>query len=161
MNACLLTIDVQCGFINDSTEHIPKRVEALQNEYQYIYVTRFFNKKDSLYRKLIKWDRFDRHSDDFHLAFRPLARATIFDKSIYSCVNKSFLEALNENHIGEVDICGIDTDICVTKCAVDLFEAGITPRVLGPYCASHAGVDAHRFALMTLERFIGSEQVIK
>ena len=160
MSECLLIVDVQVGFINDATKHIPMLVEELQKKYRYVYVTRFYNKENSFYRKLIKWNRFDKGSDDFKLAFKPATDAVIIDKSIYSCVSPSFLQDLNGNKIDDVDVCGIDTDICVTKCAVDLFEAGIVPRVLSSYCGSHAGQEAHIQALGTLKRFIGRDQVI-
>lgn len=160
MAECLLIIDVQVGFINKFTAHIPKLVEELQNNYKYVYATRFYNKKDSLYRKLIKWNRFDKGSKDFQLAFTPSENAVIIDKSIYSCVNPAFLQEINGKDINEIDICGIDTDICVTKNAVDLFENGIVPFVLAKYCASHAGEVAHTNALRTLNRFIGRAQVI-
>lgn len=160
MAKCLLIVDVQKGFINESTAHIPKLVEQIQNRYDLLYATKFFNKKNSFYRSLIKWSRFDIRSDDFKLAFSPLSHVKIIDKSIYTCVNEVFLRQLTDNNIDEVHICGIDTDICVTKCAVDLFEAGIVPKVLANFCASHAGNDAHLNALKTLERFIGRDQVI-
>ena len=161
MKNCLLIVDVQKGFINGSTSHIPGLVEELQKEYSYIYATRFFNKPGSFYRTLIKWERFDRDSEDFDLAFVPLDQTQLIDKCIYTCVNKSFLDELKKNSITEVHICGIDTDICVTKCAVDLFESGVEPKVLANYCASHAGVEAHKFALTTLARFIGKGQIIR
>lgn len=161
MKKSILIVDVQCGFINDATSHIPELVESIQSQYEKTYVTRFFNKKNSFFRTLIKWNRFDKNSDDYHLAFKLLPRAVVINKDTYSCVNSAFVKELNKNHIEEIDVCGIDTDICVTKCAVDLFEAGIVPRVLGQYCASHAGFDAHKQALNTLERFIGRGQVIR
>lgn len=158
---CLLIVDVQAGFINDATKHIPILVEELQKKYRYVYVTRFYNEENSFYRKLIKWDRFDKGSHDFQLAFKPVRDAVIIDKSLYSCVNASFLQDLRRNKIEDIDVCGVDTDICVTKCAVDLFEAGIIPRVLGDYCGSYAGQEVHIHALGTLERFIGEDQVVK
>jgi len=160
MSKCLLITDVQVGFINADTAHIPKLVEALQSEYNIVYATRFYNKEGSFYRKLIKWECFSKDSADFPLAFVPSRNVTLIDKSIYSCVNDDFLQELNKKGIDEVDICGIDTDICVTKCAVDLFENGVIPFVLAKYCASHAGEEAHRYALKTLGRFIGRGQVI-
>jgi nicotinamidase-related amidase len=160
MSKCLLIVDVQVGFINEETAQIPQLVEALQSEYECVYATRFYNTEDSFYRKLIKWDRFGKDSADFPLAFAPSRNVTLIDKNIYSCVNDEFLNELNKKRIDVVDVCGIDTDICVTKCAVDLFENGIIPFVLAKYCASHAGEDAHRYALKTLGRFIGRGQVI-
>ncbi len=38
----LLIIDVQKGFINEWTRHIPARVESLQSEFDRLWVTRFF-----------------------------------------------------------------------------------------------------------------------
>lgn len=160
MKNCIIIVDVQQGFINNATKHIPKLVENLQNEYKHIYITRFFNRQNSLYRKLIKWHKFDKNSDSFQLAFEPAKQAIIIDKDIYSCVNPEFIQELNAKKIKKVDVCGIDTDICVTKCCVDLFEAGIIPRVLANYCASNAGLKEHNFALKTLSRFIGKNQVI-
>ena len=43
MNSCLLIIDVQKGFINKHTKHIPKLVEDEQNKYENVYITQFFN----------------------------------------------------------------------------------------------------------------------
>ena len=71
-----------------------------------------------------------------------------------------FLQLLKENDINAVDICGIDTDICVTKCAVDLFERDITPYVLKDYCATHADADIQESALIILARYIGKSQII-
>ncbi len=160
MNNCIIIVDVQQGFINNYTKHIPKLVENLQNEYNHIYITRFFNKKNSLYRKLFQWHEFDKNSTAFQLAFEPAKKAIIIDKDIYSCVNPEFIQNLNAKKIKKADVCGIDTDICVTKCAVDLFEAGIVPRVLANFCASSTGLKEHNFALKTLDRFIGKSQVI-
>lgn len=160
MSECLLIVDVQVGFINEFTVHIPKLVEKLQNNYKYVYITKFFNKKNSFYRKLIKWERFDIESEDFQLAFNPVKHAIILNKSIYSCVNEDFIQDLNNKNITEIDICGIDTDICVTKCAVDLFEQNIIPFVLADYCGNNAGIEANMTAFNTLNRFIGKSQVV-
>jgi len=160
MKKCLLIVDVQKGFLNGSTSHIPSLVEELQKGYSYVYATRFFNKSGSFYRTLIKWDKFDKNSEEFDLAFAPLKKTKIIDKCIYTCVDKSFLDDLKKNDVDKVHICGIDTDICVTKCAVDLFENNIKPIVLAKYCASHAGVEFHEFALKILARFIGKGQII-
>jgi len=161
MKKCLLIIDVQVGFINNFTKHIPTKVEKLQYEYKYVYITRFYNKEKSFYRKLLKWNRFSKDSDDFELAFKPKTNSKIIDKSIYSCINEDFLKELKKFNIDEIDICGIDTDICVTKCSVDLFENNIIPKVLANYCASHAGIENHLSALKILKRYIGKEQIIQ
>lgn len=155
----LLIVDVQKGFICDKTKHIPSLVEKLQYEYKHVFATRFINPIDSQYRKLIHWSKFTPGSEEIDLAFTPKEGVNIIDKYIYTCVTDTFLTYLETNSIKEVIICGIDTDICVTKCAVDLFEKGYTPIVLKDYCASHAQDDVQEAALIILSRYIGREQV--
>lgn len=161
MSNCLLIVDVQQGFVNAHSAHVPERVACLQHEYARVYATRFFNPPASLHRRLIGWQRMAHGSDEWALAFAPRVDCLIIDKCIYTCVSPGFVAELRGNGIDRVDICGIDTDICVTKCAVDLFEHGIVPRVLANACGSHAGSDAHERGLQVLERFIGRRQVVR
>lgn len=156
----LLIIDVQNGFINDATRHIPERVQALAESYPRVMVTRFSNPEGSNYRRLMGWTRFAPGTDDTQLAFAPPTGATIIDKTHYGCVTDGFLASLAADGITSVHLCGIATDNCVLKCAVDLFEAGLTPVVLADYCASHGGAEVHRCGLTVLRRMIGEAQVI-
>lgn len=160
MKKALLIVDVQNGFVNDKTKHIPLSVEKLQYSYDLVIATRFVNLPDSPYRRLIKWNHLSPGTDEIELAFKPKEDVIILDKYIYSCINDSFVNMLEENEVDAVDICGIDTDICVTKCAVDLFERNITPYVLKDYCATHAEADVQDVALIILARYIGSSQII-
>lgn len=160
MKKCLLIVDVQKGFVNESTEHIPKLVEKLQYDYEYVVASKFINQENSPYRRFIKWNKFGVGTEDIDLAFELKADSVVVEKFIYTCIDESFVNYLMDNNITQVDICGIDTDICVTKCAVDLFELGIDARVIANHCASHAGMKAHENALRTLERFIGKGQLM-
>lgn len=160
MPKALLIVDVQNGFVNEKTKHIPALVEKLQYNYDLVIATRFINLPDSPYRRLIKWNHLSPDSDEIELAFKPKEGVVFIDKHIYSCIDEPFLRLLEENGIDAVDICGIDTDICVTKCAVDLFERNITPYVLRDYCATHADADIQEAALVILARYIGKSQII-
>lgn len=157
---CLLIIDVQQGFINDWTAHIPARVEALQKDFGQIVAARFYNPEGSPFRRLIGWQRFAPGSQDTAFAYRPRSDAMIIDKPTYTCVTPEFLEGLQRTGRTRVHLCGIATDNCVLKTAVDLFEAGITPIVLADACASHGGPDCHEAGLLLLRRFIGEPQVV-
>ncbi len=159
-SAPLLIIDVQNGFINDATRHIPGRVQALAESYPRVMVTRFSNPEGSNYRRLMGWTRLKPGTDDTALAFTPPGGTTVIDKTIYSCVSPEFLASLAADGIDTVHICGIATDNCVLKCAVDLFEAGLKPVVLTDYCASHGGEEVHQCGLTLLRRLIGEAQVI-
>lgn len=159
-NRILLIVDVQNGFINEKTKHIPALVEKLQYDYDIVIATRFINMPDSPFRRLIKWEHLSPKTEEIELAFKPKEGTIIIDKYIYSCIDGQFMLLLKENGIDTIDICGIDTDICVTKCAVDLFEQNITPYVLKDYCATHAGADIQEAALVILARYIGKTQII-
>lgn len=156
----LLIVDVQKGFINEKTQHIPEIVEHIQYGYKNVFVTRFVNLPGSFYRTLIGWDSFSPGSEDTDFAFELRPDAIILNKAVYTCVTPWFLSMLHDMEIEAVDICGIDTDICVTKCAVDLFEAGIVPFVLKDFCATHAEEDLQEPALKILARYIGEGQII-
>lgn len=160
MSQALLIVDVQSGFVNEKTKRIPMLVEKLQYDYDLVIATRFINLPNSPYRKLIKWNHLSPETNEIELAFKPKDGVVIIDKYIYSCIDERFMLLLKENGIDAVDICGIDTDICVTKCAVDLFERNITPYVLKDYCATHADADIQEAALVILARYIGKSQII-
>lgn len=156
----LVIIDVQKGFINEWTAHLPAAVEALQREYAHLVVTRFINPQGSAHRRLIGWSRFGPGSDDTELAFAPGPGAWVFDKATYTCLTSALAARLDQWGAETVDLCGIATENCVLKTAVDLFEAGRVPRVLSRYCASHGGADCHAAGLLVLRRFIGERQVV-
>lgn len=58
MTIPLLVVDVQTGFINDFTHHIPQRVVRLieQKTYSPVLFTRFINSLEGPYTRLLKWD---------------------------------------------------------------------------------------------------------
>ncbi len=157
---CLLIVDVQKGFINSATEHIPARIQALQSDYGIVFASRFLNPPGSMHRRLIGWDRFAPGSEDAELAFAPRPDARIFDKTTYTSLTADLLSMLAREGLGKVHLCGIATDGCVLKSAVDLFEASIEPVVLADACASHGGADCHEAGLKLLRRFIGEGQVV-
>lgn len=158
--AALLIVDVQKGFLNDWTADVPARVEALQQEYEKVFVTRFSNLEGSNYRKLIGWHSCAPATKDTELAFTPRDDAVIIDKAVYTCVTAGFLARLKGMGVDTVHLGGIATDNCVLKCAVDLFEAGLRPVVLADFCASHGGPECHDCGLRLLRRLIGEKQVV-
>ena len=158
--SCLIIIDVQKGFVNQWTGHIPARVEDRQGEFGRVIVTRFVNPPGSPHRRFLGWTRFAAGSADAELAFQPREGARIIDKSTYTCASSDFITELKQNRVERVHLCGIATDNCVLKSAVDLFEAGLEPLVLAADCASHGGPECHATGLLLLARLIGVERVI-
>jgi nicotinamidase-related amidase len=155
----LIIIDVQRGFINPATAHVPARVDALQDRYGTVIVTRFVNPEGSAHRRLIGWHRFAPGSADTALAFTPRRDARIAEKHGYSCLTAEVRAVLDAGGAGEVHLCGIATDNCVLASAIALFEGGYTPVVLADACSSHAGAEYHDWGLRILRRLIGAAQV--
>ena len=156
----LMIVDVQQGFITPDTAAIPARVEALQADFEHVYVTRFENPPGSPYRRLLDWKAFTPGTADTELAFTPRPGARVLTKSVYSAVDGELLDELAFLSAGTVHLCGIATDNCVLKTAADLFEAGLRPVVLTDACASHGGAEAHDAGLAVLRRLIGAAQVL-
>jgi nicotinamidase-related amidase len=93
----------------------------------------------------------------------PLAqRATaVLDKTIYSLFSNEGSELVQRHGWTDLYICGIATESCVLKTAVDAFERDLTPWLLEDASASHAGSDVHDAGILVASRFIGIDQIIK
>ena len=162
MPQAIIIVDVQNGFLNPVTAHIPSVIKNLLDHvpFEHRIFTQFYNPPGSPFEKLLKWTRL---RDDHEVAIADLLLAyptVVFRKTIYTCLNQEFLEYARAHDIQQFYLAGIDTDSCVLKCAVDLFEFGFTPIVLADCCMSHGGINAHEAALSILPRYIGKDQVI-
>lgn len=164
----LLVVDVQNGFTNERSEHVVAPVASFVrhwlSEGRPVIATRFINTDDSQWERLIHWSRL-KTSPEIDLrpeilrAIEANPHARVIDKYTYTSLTEEVQDLLKELGTQRVVICGIDTDSCVLKSAIDLFEAGLTPIVLSDLCASHAGDEVHNAGLMLAGRFIGSDQI--
>ncbi len=166
----LLVVDIQNGFVNDNSEVVLEPIAGLVGEWHErdwpIYATRFHNVPGGQWERLIGWKRLQSPpEDELHPSLSQLLLASdqVVDKASYTSLTGRFLSDLKERDWETVAICGIATDGCVLKTAVDLFEfqdRPIRPVVLKDACASHAGPAVHEAGLLLAARFIGSAQVI-
>lgn len=85
----------------------------------------------------------------------------MIDKTIYSVFTDDGANVLAEGGFTDLVFCGLDTDTCVLKSAVDAFERDYTPWLLRDACASHSDPSYHRSALTLAGRFIGVNQIIR
>ena len=162
MNFCLFIIDIQNGFITRNTSHIPQRVKSLleQNIFEYVIFTRFINTFNSPYVKYLNWhDLMSQFEQKIVDEIEPFSQV-IFDKTVYTACNKETLVFLSKNNIQKVFICGLDTDSCVLKTAVDFFENNIIPYVLEYYSASTGGDKFHQAGLLVLSQMIGINNIV-
>ena len=160
MNRLLLVIDVQSNFINEYTEDLIEKINDLIDSKQFDYVafTQYKNALDGLFcRELGYLGCIKSEDQKLMLDTRDFP---VFEKSIYTAYNLEFKNYLLENHIDQIYLCGIDTDACVFKTALDLFEGEYDGYVLENFCRSHIGEDAHNHAITTMRRLIGEKRVI-
>jgi nicotinamidase-related amidase len=159
----LLVVDVQLGFLNDFSRHIPERVARLIGcgSYDPILFTRFVNVEDGPYPKFLDWHGCSERPDiDIAPDLERFAREEmIFTKPGYAGVSDKLAAFLQEHKYEEVTIVGIDTDMCVLKIALDVFDLNIRPIVLIDCCASTAGLQSHLTGLAILARNIGAGQL--
>jgi len=162
---CLLVVDVQKGFINEYTGHILLPIEKLQYSYKYVIYSKFYTKDDSSnFVKLLNLKDFYKDTDNYQLAIKELTndeRYLSIDKTKYSCVDDFLGWWLLSRQIKEVHICGLETQACITKTALDLFDRDFTPIILSNLCASTESFKKHLEAIQTLKTLIGKKQVIE
>ncbi len=163
MKSCIFVVDVQNGFVTQSTEHVVKRIESLLNQsiFDFVVFTRFLNTLDSPWVKFLNWqDLISEQQRQLADCLQPFAKV-VFDKKAYSSINQETIAFLKQNTIDTVFVCGIDTDCCVMATAVDLFEQLIHPYVLAHYSASNGGQESHDAAIRVLSRLIGTNNVVQ
>lgn len=160
----LLVVDVQRGFVNEFTRHIPPRVARLVRARRYhpIYFTRFENPAGGPYRRFLGWHGCQKPPEtELAPEVAPLAAAErIFSKPGYAGLPEALAGVLRDAGAERVTVVGIDTDMCVLKVVMDLFDLAIEPLVLVDCCASTAGLQAHLAGLAVLSRNIGATRLL-
>lgn len=163
MSEPLLIVDVQSAFINEFTHHIPHRIMRLiqRKEYAPLLFTRFINDPDGPYQRFLDWHSCEGGSEiDIVPELQPFAQADhIFSKSGLCGMPDPLADYLLNQRIQQIFVVGIDTDMCVLKIAMDLFDLGIEPIVFTDCCASTAGLQAHLAGLAVLSRNIGATRL--
>ena len=163
MRRALLVVDVQRGFLNPYTEHLPGRVRRLieRGAHDPVLFTRFVNAAGGPYHRFLDWhDCAGPPATDLAPELtRWAVPDCVFTKLGYAGLPEALAERLRELEPEEVTVVGIDTDMCVLKVAMDVFDLGIKPVVLVDCCASTAGLQAHLAGLAVLARNIGADQL--
>ena len=166
MNKALIVIDAQKYFLNKWTE--PKVKPILNNiknylninlqKYSLIYFTIFMNDKNSPSWLISGWKDCTR-SPDIDL-FDELKNFTnknnVVYKNVLSAAKKpQIIEALKENKVQEVHLCGFDTDCCVLATDYDLFDLGLKPVILENLTWSTSKDKLHNAAIKMVNKNIG------
>jgi nicotinamidase-related amidase len=163
----LIAIDVQNGFVTQSSAHVVAPIAALiDNAHrtdQPVVVTRFINTPKSPFERFMGWDAMKVAPQiDLHPQIRQVLAPSdlLLAKSGYGAITPELAAYFADLGVQEVILCGIDTECCVLATAVQAFEHGLRPLVLTDLCASNGGQHAHDAGLTTLRRLVGPTQLL-
>lgn len=163
----LVVVDVQNGFVTKHSRHVVEPIAELVRRWQAdgrdVVFTRFLNRPGSPFERLIKWTKVtDSPETDIvdELAALSKAATAVVDKNMYTLFNEAGTALVEAYGWTDLYVCGIDTEVCVLKTAVDAFEHDITPWLIKDASASHSGLEAHEAGLLVARKFIGSGQII-
>jgi nicotinamidase-related amidase len=123
--------------------HLVREWQALGGP---VVFTRYFNTEGGPFDRIIGWHRMlGAPETDLAPEMIPLAAGeVVLDKTIYSLFTDEGTALVERNGWTDLVICGIATESCVCKTAVDAFERDITPWVVTDACASHRSGSARR-----------------
>lgn len=160
MKKLLLVIDAQNDFVNDLTRVTLKKIEELVKSKQFTTVafTKFINSNDNRFYKDINY-KGCLTEDGVSIAI-DTKDYKIFNKNAYTALTDEFRSYLKNENISQIYLCGFDTNACVLKTALDLFEGGYDFYVLKDYCMSSFSKEVHDDALTILNLLIGNKRVI-
>ena len=160
MNNLLLVLDLQKSFINDNTKDLPKKIEQLikLGQYDHVVFTRFINSENSIWYQRLNY-RGCLSEEDKEIIINT-ENYTVMDKKIYTAFNNQLIHYIMNNHIDKIYLCGLETECCVLKTALDLFENEYEVYVLEKYCACTHGKERHDNAIKILSTTIGRNSII-
>jgi nicotinamidase-related amidase len=158
----LIVVDMQNGFVRAESQHVVPKVVDLVDRWQAAggdtVFTRYVNYPGSPFERVIRWSKLQTSPEiDIAPELAPYAaQATAVVDSLFT---DEGVQLVAEHGWTDLYICGIATESCVLKTAVDAFERDLTPWVIEDASASHAGQAAHEAGILVIGRFIGPNQI--
>jgi nicotinamidase-related amidase len=141
MNKALFVVDVQKFFENKKTKSIARKINNYIKEnkgkYSLIVFTVFKNNPESPLWNIFGWEgcSIGKDIEIMDEISGLVEKSKIIFRNTYSLLKASGLkEKLKDYKIGQIDICGFDTDACVLATTYDLFDSGYKPVILERNC---------------------------
>ncbi len=165
-STALVVIDMQRGFVRPETAWVVPAVADFVRRWQEAggatIFTRFINEPGSLFEQLLQWTSVTTAPEtDLVDELEPyVAKATaVIDKPAYTLFTAEGAEVVDKGGWTDLVFCGLTTESCVLKGAVDAFERGLSPWILTDLSAAHAA-GAQEAGLLVARRYIGRNQLI-
>ena len=167
INPVLVVVDMQNGFITEHSEHVVPVVAQLVREWldrgRDVVFTRYLNYDHSPFETIMGWSKLKESPEtDLVDELQDLGQAAtaVVDKKIYTLFNEEGAALAEARRWSDMFVCGIDTEVCVLKTAVDGFERGIRAWLLTDASASHSGQEAHDAGVLVAQKMVGRRQAI-
>ena len=167
INPVLVVVDVQNGFVTEHSKHVVPVIAELVREWldagRDVVFTRYLNYPGSPFDTIMGWTKLmDSPEIDIVDELQELSKKSlaIIDKKIYTMFNDEGTELARERGWTDMYVCGIDTEVCVLKTAVDAFEHGIRSWLLTDASASHSGCEPHDAGIIVAQKMIGRQQTV-
>lgn len=167
INPVLVVVDVQNGFVTEHSRHVVPTVAQLVQEWldngRDVVFTRYLNYDNSPFERVMGWSKLKESPEtDIVAELQVLSRkaTAVIDKTVYTLFNDEGTALAESHQWTDMFVCGIDTEVCVLKTAVDAFEHGIRAWLLTDASASHSGQPAHDAGVLVAEKMIGRLQTI-
>ncbi|MDT0349522.1 cysteine hydrolase family protein [Pseudonocardia charpentierae] len=166
--AALIVVDVQNGFVTEHSAHVVRLSVDLVKRWQAagrdVVFTRYINHEDSIFERLMGWTKLQ-HSPAIDIVpdLQPYVNGAtaVVDKRVYTLFTDEGEQHAKDRGWTDVYVCGIDTEVCVLKTAVDAFERNIVPRLVVDASASHSGPKAHNAGLIVAAKMLGPRQLVQ
>lgn len=147
----LIIVDLQPGFVRDDFTIVDDiRKHMYEHQYDWIISTVFKNSMYSSYVQYLNWTKLM----DEEIPLIPGDMTLV--KHGYGLDKYDYQKLFRDFHY---DVCGISTEACVSKVAMDLFDLGHDFSVLEWLCRSTGGSLVHNTAIEILTRNIGTAVV--
>ncbi len=163
----LIVVDVQNGFLNHHSRPMLATLSRLLTAWAHagrpVVFTRYFNYPGSSFDRLLNWTRLQEPPETdiaAEIAHHATGAAAVIDKSGYSCFTDDFRALVEQRGWQDLYFCGVATESCVLKSAVDAFELDLNPWIVTDASASDAGADVHQAGLTVARRFIGAHHLV-
>ena len=156
-----MIIGMQKGFRYAESEALLPNLLKLKKSFKgKIVFSKFVNDKDSLFEKQLNWTEFQNEEDKKLFSELRASNNIEFEHNGYTVINEALLQFIKENKIIKVYLCGIYTDVCITKTAMDLFDKGIETFVIEDAYNSLHGKSIHDSAIESLRHILGKKQIL-
>lgn len=165
MNDLLLVVDMQNAFVNETVRPIIPNIIALIDKFKatnrLIAFSRFINSETSNYVKLLQWNScaVGKEIEIIPELIDYTKTTFVFDKPYYTPYTTEFESYLTRNKINRIFICGVTTESCVLKAALDIFEDNKEPIVVENACYCDRGMASHKAGIFIISRNIGRRQI--